>query len=428
VQAKQLLRDQAIRFLRDQALMAYVAFLVSITGIGLLLHNDKVPIASMWVITLVILETVSLGLRYYNETLFKTTKRRQWFACIMNAVDAIAICSCLYFIPLVSVNTAIFMNAILLLLCTGSAITSAGYQPFLWSFSAPLLSIQLFTYSGYYLYTHTFIFFVAAFISLSGLFLVSSFAKNSRESLLLAMNAQLNAERANQSKTRFFAASTHDLRQPVAAAGWLCSTAINTNNNQDPNLDLMLNKTLDAINAIDEQLAPMMELARIDSGGLKINHTQFDMVRCLNEVILMFEPCLPSNIEFTHNFKVDQITCNSDVALVKRIISNIIDNSIKYTHQGLITVVLSVNQNDILVTIQDTGVGIAEDKMELIFDEFYQVDNADSNPARGYGLGLPIAKRLCEKISIKLMIESEINKYTKVTLTIPKQAKKSAPY
>jgi len=416
--AKQLLRDQAIKFLRDQALISYVACVATIVAVGFLLHNDKVPNSFLWVVSLIVLLTVSFCLRYFNEVIFKTKKCRELFGCIMNIIDAVAISSSLYFVPLASTDLIVFINSTLFLLCMGSAMTSAGYGPLLWSFSGPILSIEVIAFAGYYLYTETFIFGLMFFTSASAFFLVPNISKISREALLAAINARLQAERANQSKTRFFAASTHDLRQPVAASAAFTFSAIKQN--KDKNLEPLLNKVLDAIQMTDAQLAPMMELARIDSDNFKINRKSFDLVECLDDVMLMFEPRLNDAICFVRKFDVDSVSCNSDIALFKRVVSNIIDNSIKYTQQGSITVSLSIQHASIIVNIRDTGIGIDKDKIELIFDEFYQVNNQHLDPEKGYGLGLPIAKRLSDKLDIRLSIESKIGEYASVKMDIPK--------
>jgi len=410
---KDLHRDYAIQFLRTYAFMAYVGFVASITAIGFLLYKENVQQVLIWASGLYLLETASFGLRYFNRAIFKTTQMREWFGRLMNFIDGLALSSCLLFILDVSIATTAFMNTAMLLLCAGSAMTSAGYRPLLWAFSGSVLLIQLLIYSVYYFNTQNYFYGALAFATLFSFYLVHEIAKNTREGL----SEQINVQRANQSKTRFFAASTHDLRQPLAASAALLRMLMLKN--KEDELQPLIKQSLEAVNMVDRQISPMMELARIDSGQLQVNVRKFNLAESINNLLPLFESRLDENVRLITDIKVESAEIFSDENLVKRVISNVIDNSIKYTTKGSITVGLMNSNNAYIVKISDTGIGINESELDLIMDEFYQVDNPDKDPRKGFGLGLPIVQRICANLDIMLVIHSEVGSFTEVVLTLP---------
>jgi len=417
--AEQLLREQAIQFLKDKAVLAYIAIFFGVLGIGFLLQNEKIESAVLWTSTVLFIQTLSLLLRYSNKTIFVTKDRRETFGITMNLIDSFLIGSSILYVPYVDSGVAAIINVILIVLCTGSSITSAGYKPLFWSFCAPLFIIQIAAYSIYYsIYgVNTYVIFIA--MSLLSALLVSFSAQNSRHTFLAFFKSQFEAERAHQSKSRFFMASSHDLRQPVVAAAAFIASAEKHSDSKDVLSNL--SRAKEAIDAIDAHISPMMELARIDSGSFNINIEKIDLNTMLESLVSRFEPCVNNNTQLIITLPNNPLFCHTDGALIERIISNIIDNSVKYTTDGEIRVDLVAEQNEFVLTVRDTGIGIEPNQLDLIFDEFYQVDNRDHDPSNGFGLGLSIAKRLCSKLNIGFTLNSELNEFTQAELVIPKK-------
>jgi len=413
--------ERGVAYLSQQALFAFLAICYGMLSIGILLIINDVPMSINWIIFVILTQAVSFCLRYYNQAIFRTNSKQLVFGVVMNLFDAMVIASCLLFVPYVENGVSIYMTGVLLIICLGCPLTSACYKPLLWSFAFPLLTIKVIAWS-YYCFKFKDEIFIAALVGVSAEFLllkrvIATYLSEFKSSID-ARNARIEAERATKSKSRFFAASTHDLRQPLAASGALLSVL--KIKNKDQELSPLLEKAIYGLNLVDRQIGPLMELARIDSDNLAIYPKEFDLVATLNEIITMSESRLSQNVTIVTNFETPAAICISDENLVKRMVNNIIDNSIKYTEKGTIEISLSVYQTYFKLKIRDTGIGIEKSNLDLILDEFYQIDNLDRNPDKGFGLGLPIVLRICEKLGIKFSIDSEIGLFTEVILVINK--------
>lgn len=423
MKAEQLLRKEAIRFLKHQAPLAFMALSVGVIGITFILHGEGVPMVRYWAVGALTLHLFSLVMRHFNKEIFVTELRRERFGIIANFLESCVTGSSLWFISQASAGAGVFVATILLVHAVGCAITSAGYKPFMWSFSGPLLFFQVLALGDCFVNTGADIYAAAAFVSLSSFILLSLFSDRSREMILSLINSQLEAQRAVQSKTRFFISSSHDLRQPVAAASAYVSSALKVAT--DESLRANLHSAKAAIKLIDEQITPIMELARIDSGDTQVKLQDFDLNKTLLSTATMFRPLLNAGTELILKLPESVSTVRSDPALLTRVITNILDNSIKYTESGKISVVLEASRSSFTLTVKDTGIGIAKSQLELIFDEFYQVNNPDRDIAKGYGLGLSIAQRLCNKLGIDFMLESEHGQHTTATLKTFKHGSKA---
>jgi CheY-like chemotaxis protein/anti-sigma regulatory factor (Ser/Thr protein kinase) len=116
------------------------------------------------------------------------------------------------------------------------------------------------------------------------------------------------------------------------------------------------------------------------------------------------------------------VRCWTDPALLLRILRNLSENAIKFTPQGHIALRLRIEQEHALLSVQDTGRGIPVAEQAMVFEEFYQVDNAERDRAKGLGLGLSIVRRLCALLGITLQLESAEGQGTTITLRVPLEA------
>jgi CheY-like chemotaxis protein len=116
------------------------------------------------------------------------------------------------------------------------------------------------------------------------------------------------------------------------------------------------------------------------------------------------------------------VRCWTDPALLLRILRNLTENAIKFTPQGHIALRLRVEQGSACVSVQDTGRGIPESELAMVFEEFYQVNNAERDRTKGLGLGLSIVRRLCALLGITLQLESVPGQGTTITLCVPLEA------
>jgi signal transduction histidine kinase/ActR/RegA family two-component response regulator len=229
--------------------------------------------------------------------------------------------------------------------------------------------------------------------------------------------ALAQATQANQAKTRFLAAASHDLRQPLHTIGLLVAAlSLRPIEGRDREVvDLLSQVTV----ALSEQLDQLLDISKLDAGVVEPAKKMVD----LGEMLRMHHAEMRGTIEEKGLAAVLDapvgVRCWTDPALVLRILRNLTENAIKFTQQGEITLRLRVEQDMACISVQDTGRGIALAEQEMVFEEFYQVDNTERDRAKGLGLGLSIVRRLCTLLGIKLELASTGGRGTCITLRIP---------
>jgi Na+/proline symporter/signal transduction histidine kinase len=209
--------------------------------------------------------------------------------------------------------------------------------------------------------------------------------------------AKAQAEEANISKTRFLAAASHDLLQPLNAARLYAtslsegaaasrSAVVGEMRKLAHNVDLSLE-------AVEEILTTILEISRLDAGALKPELHAFAINDVLEQLRIEFEPMAR---EKQLEFKVMpcSVPVMSDRRLLRRLLRNLVSNAVKYTPpQGRVLVGARQRQGGLRLEVWDTGVGIAEDQQKIIFQEFTRLESAQQTAA-GLGLGLSIVERI----------------------------------
>ncbi len=225
------------------------------------------------------------------------------------------------------------------------------------------------------------------------------------------------AEEANLSKSKFLAAASHDLRQPLHAMEIFTNLLENKLEN-DTQKKLFSKVTL-SLDVLRDLLNILLDVSKLDAGVVEKNLKHFYLHNILNRLVLEFS-AQANEKGLILNYTPTNIVIYSDASLVALIIRNLISNAIRYTEQGEVTILLlKTNKSELRVTIKDTGIGIAQDKQEKIFHEFHQIGNPERDRVKGFGLGLAIVKRLSGLLSHKIEIESKLGKGSKFTIIIP---------
>jgi signal transduction histidine kinase/ActR/RegA family two-component response regulator len=229
--------------------------------------------------------------------------------------------------------------------------------------------------------------------------------------------ALAQATQANQAKTRFLAAASHDLRQPLHTIGLLVAAlSLRPIEGRDREVvDLLSQVTV----ALSEQLDQLLDISKLDAGVVEPAKKMVD----LGEMVRMHHAEMRGTIEEKGLAAVLDapvgVRCWTDPALVLRILRNLTENAIKFTEQGEITLRLRVEGDMACISVQDTGRGIPKAEHEMVFEEFYQVGNSERDRAKGLGLGLSIVRRLCALLGITLELDSSGSRGTCITLRIP---------
>jgi signal transduction histidine kinase len=238
-----------------------------------------------------------------------------------------------------------------------------------------------------------------------------------REMAAQLREALAQATQANQAKTRFLAAASHDLRQPLHTIGLLVAAlSLRPIEGRDREVvDLLSQVTM----ALSEQLDQLLDISKLDAGIVAPERKVVD----IGEMLRMHHAEMRAAFEEKGLFAVldcpVSVRCWTDPALVLRVLRNLTENAIKFTQQGQITLRLRADGSHALLSVQDTGRGIPAEEQAMVFEEFYQVDNAERDRTKGLGLGLSIVRRLCNLLGITLALQSVQGQGTTVTLRIP---------
>jgi signal transduction histidine kinase/ActR/RegA family two-component response regulator len=238
-----------------------------------------------------------------------------------------------------------------------------------------------------------------------------------REMAAQLREALAAANQASQAKTRFLAAASHDLRQPLHTIGLLVAAlSLRPIEGRDREVvDLLSQVTV----ALSEQLDQLLDISKLDAGVVEPVRKIVD----LGEMLRMHHAEMRAAIEEKGLRAVldapTGVRCWTDPALVLRVLRNLTENAIKFTQRGDIALRLRLEDACALISVEDTGGGIPPAEQAMVFEEFYQVDNPERDRAKGLGLGLSIVRRLCKLLGIALDLHSTPGQGTTVTLKLP---------
>jgi signal transduction histidine kinase len=227
--------------------------------------------------------------------------------------------------------------------------------------------------------------------------------------------AKSDADEANISKTRFLAAASHDILQPLNAAR-LYVTSLVERHGDGENARLVGN--VDAsLEAVEEILGALLDISRLDAGAMKPEIATFRIDELLKQLEVEFVPLArEKGLELV--FVPCSLTARSDRRLLRRLLQNLVSNAVKYTPRGRVVVGCRRRRGRLRVDVYDTGLGIPQSKKRAIFKEFHRLDSG-AKVARGLGLGLSIVERIARVLDHKIALESVPGRGSHFSVEVP---------
>ncbi len=284
-------------------------------------------------------------------------------------------------------------------------------------------------------YLNLFFLFCANLIGSVGAYIQEHNQRGNFLNLQLLKIRQQEAERENKSKTRFIAAASHDLRQPLNAMSLLMDglqgAALNSLQSQQILSKLRL--SLDQLNSL---LGSLLDISRLNLGVIKPQMSVFDLHELAERIVVEFAEQVAANSADTKNAADTKLSVKtampqlrndiapatgiySDPLLLERILRNLLSNAIKHAEASEIRLGAEVVQDDIRFVVADNGCGIPQKDHERVLQEFQQVRRHNGRPSSGLGLGLAIVQQLSSLMEIPMLMQSEEQQGTTFMFLIP---------
>jgi signal transduction histidine kinase len=215
------------------------------------------------------------------------------------------------------------------------------------------------------------------------------------------------AERANLAKSRFLAAASHDLRQPMHALGLFVSEL--AQHTHAPESRRLVQRIAASAEAMDNLLDSLLDISKLDAGVLQPNPRPFALQPVLERIAAEQRPAAEER-ELRLKARPTPCWAFTDPVLFERIITNLVSNAIRYTASGSILIACRKRGDKVRIEVRDSGVGIPKESQEIIFQEFIQLDNAERARVKGLGLGLAIVRRLAVLLGHHLELKSALGR------------------
>jgi signal transduction histidine kinase/ActR/RegA family two-component response regulator len=429
--------DTAQRVLREQVAMLYATSLSStITGTllacamsGIFYWRLRDPWALAWLgLNFALLLRRPLYAAYYRDpaaaerSAFWATRHYRLIA-VYSAVWGLAPW---FFMPQDDLAMTSLMMLVMLGLASGGVPAVGARWPSLLCFVLPMVLglIAALVWRGTSLHL--------ALAALTAIHLAATldFARQQYRLLITALTSRFEKEalaeqllhqsdliqRASDEKSRFFAAASHDLRQPLHAIALFGAVLEKDLQGQPQHTNAT--RLMRAVNVLGISLDTMLDVSRLDAGVIEPELQPVALNTVFQSVNQVFASVADAK-GLQLRLRASPLWVQTDPQLLQRLLSNLVDNAIKYSPQGGVLVVARARGASVWVDVVDTGIGIAPDQLEPIFNEFYQVNNPGRDRAQGLGIGLSIVRRLSDLLRHPVQVFSRPGRGSRFRIVLP---------
>jgi len=242
--------------------------------------------------------------------------------------------------------------------------------------------------------------------------------KNYKNFLLLEQKNK-EIEKLNKMKSQFFSSVSHEIRTPLNAIDGFIKILLEMDLNEEAKkyVKILNSTTQDLLKIIND----LLEFEKTENNKITIEKIKFNLKNILEEIKEIYtQKAKEKNLNFKTEFKNIDKNIISDSLRIKQIINNLLSNAFKFTPENKsVFLRVKIENENLLIEVEDEGIGIEKDKIEKILEPFTQASEDTARKYGGSGLGMSIVKKLVELLNGKMEIESEINKGTKFTINLP---------
>jgi signal transduction histidine kinase len=240
-------------------------------------------------------------------------------------------------------------------------------------------------------------------------------AKRKKQETVLQRTEQ-EADRARNAKSRFLESASNDLRHHLQTLSLLNGALRKIV--AEPEAQKMFAMQGNAIGHLSDVLNSLLEISELESGDVEVNITEIPIREMFRRLQDEFESQAQAK-DLRLHFDAQTEVAISDCMLLTRIVRILVSNAIRYTNKGSINVCCRRDTGGLRITVQDSGIGVAPDQLERIFDEFYRVDKDPAGRNGRLGLGLSIVERSAKFLETKVEVESELGQGSSFSLVVP---------
>ena len=230
-------------------------------------------------------------------------------------------------------------------------------------------------------------------------------------------------ELANLARSRFLAAASHDLRQPLHTLSlYSAALKLHAADGATGEIAIHINKALASLSALVDSL---LDISKLDAGAVRPEPQNVNLRSVIERIEADYRP-LANGKGLEFHVVAPDLLVETDPVLLERLLRNLVDNAFKYTAAGNVTLAAEMHDRLARIVVRDTGMGIPAAERERIFEEFYQIGNPERDRVQGLGLGLAIVQRLAHLLGLALTLESELGRGSTFAVTLPPATERRA--
>ena len=228
--------------------------------------------------------------------------------------------------------------------------------------------------------------------------------------------AKEEAERANLAKSKFLAAASHDLRQPLQSL--ILFAGVLKGYVEGPRGQQALKQLENGLGTLKALLDSLLDVSQLDAGIVKPEITDFPVSAVLDGIAASYTPIASAK---GLGWRVEACTdgVSSDMTLLGRMLRNLVENAVRYTEHGHVRIVCHRVEDRLRIEVEDTGIGISPDQLDHIFEEFHQVGNQARDRRQGLGLGLAIVRRIADLLGHRIETRSRPGEGSIFSIELP---------
>lgn len=240
--------------------------------------------------------------------------------------------------------------------------------------------------------------------------------------IVMALRDVSREREIDHMKTDFVSSVSHELRTPLASVKAYTATILRDNNMPEQTRYEFLNIIDEESNRLANLIESLLEISRIESGTVKIVQEPVDVAAVINQISLALQPLADKkNIQLKTDISDELVQLLGDESKIQSIVTNIVNNAIKFTPEnGKVSVSVRNQNEELVIRVSDTGIGIPKEALPKIFDRFYRVLQTRKQ-IQGTGLGLAIAKEIVTMHGGRIEVESKVGQGTTFTVFLPLQ-------